>query len=66
MDVESNDLVHADQHGAVVIPIDVARDIPGAAQKIINREAIVLEACKAPDAGIESVKAALAKAAEYH
>lgn len=66
MDVESNDLVHADQHGAVVIPLDVARDVPTAAQKIIEREAIVLEACKAPGAGIDSVKAALAKAAEYH
>lgn len=66
MDVDSNDLIHADQHGAVVIPHDVARDVPAAAQKIVEREAIVLEACKAPGAGIDSVKAALAKAAEYH
>ncbi len=66
MDVESNDLIHADQHGAVVIPMSVARDVPAAAQKIIKREAIVLGACKAPGAGIDSVKAALAKAAEYH
>ena len=66
MDVETNDLVHADQHGAVIIPIEVARDVPAAAQKIIDREAIVLEACKAPGAGIESIKAAIAKAAEYH
>ena len=66
MDVETNDLVHADQHGAVVIPIEVARDVPAAAQKIIDREAIVLEACKVPGAGIESIKAAIAKAAEYH
>lgn len=66
MDVESNDLVHADQHGAVVIPLSVARDVPAAAQKIIDREAIVLNACKALGSGIDSVKAALAKAAEYH
>ena len=64
MDVKTNDLVHADQHGAVIIPIEVARDVPAAAQKIIDREAIVLEACKAPGAGIESIKAAIAKAAE--
>ena len=63
MDVETNDLVHADQHGAVIIPIEVARDVPAAAQKIIDREAIVLEACNAPGDGIESIKAARAKAA---
>jgi hypothetical protein len=66
MAVESGDLIHADQHGAVVIPHGVARDIPAAAAKIVEREAIVLSACKAPGSGIESVKAALAKAAEYH
>ena len=66
MDVQTNDLIHADQHGAVVIPMNVARDIPAAAAQIIEREAIVLSACMAPGAGIENVKAALAKAAEYH
>lgn len=66
MTVQSGDLIHADQHGAVVIPHGVARDIPAAAAKIIDREAIVLTACKTPGSGIESVKAALAKAAEYH
>ena len=66
MAVQSGDLIHADQHGAVVVPHDVARDIPAAAAKIIEREAIILAACKAPGSGIASVKAALAKAAEYH
>lgn len=66
MKVQSGDLIHADQHGAVIIPHDAARDIPAAAAKIVEREAIVLAACKAPGSGIESVKAALAKAAEYH
>jgi len=66
MAVQSGDLIHADQHGAVVIPHDVALDIPAAAAKIMEREAIVLAACKASGAGIASVKAALAKAAEYH
>jgi len=67
MTVQSGDLIHADQHGAVVIPHGVARDIAAAAAaKIIERESIVLAACQAPGSGIESVKAALAKAAEYH
>ncbi len=66
MEVQSGDLIHADQHGAVIIPHGVARDIPAAAAKIVEREAIVLAACKAPESGIDTVKAALAKAAEYH
>jgi len=66
MAVESGDLIHADQHGAVVIPMNVAREVPAAAAKIVEREAIILSACRAPGAGIDSVKAALAKAAEYH
>lgn len=66
MTVSDSDLIHADQHGAVVIPHTVARDVPAAAAKIAAREAITLEACKKPGAGIEDIKAALAKAAEYH
>ena len=66
MAVSSGDLIHADQHGAVVIPHSVARDVPAAAAQISAREAIVLNACKAPGSGIAEVKAALSKAAEYH
>ena len=66
MAVSSGDLIHADQHGAVIIPHDVARAVPEAAAQIAAREAIVLDACKAPGSGIAEVKAALSKAAEYH
>ena len=66
MKVEPGDLIHADQHGAVVIPAAVARDIPEAAARIVEREAIVLAACRAEGAGIETIRAALARAAEYH
>ena len=66
MAVSSGDLIHADQHGAVIIPHAVARDVPAAAAQISAREAIILKACKAPGSGIAEVKAALAQAAEYH
>ena len=48
------------------LAIEKLAELAPAAQKIIDREAIVLEACKAPGSGIESIKAAIAKAAEYH
>jgi regulator of RNase E activity RraA len=66
MAVSSGDLIHADQHGAVIIPHAVARDVPAAAAQIAARESIVIKACMAPGSSIVEVKAALSKAAEYH
>lgn len=66
MAVSSGDLIHADQHGAVIIPHAVAREVPAAAAQISAREAIILKACMTPGSSIVEVKAALAKAAEYH
>lgn len=44
MTVEPGDLIHADQHGAVVVPVDVARDVPAAAAKIAAGEKILIDA----------------------
>ncbi|MCZ6532897.1 MAG: RraA family protein [SAR324 cluster bacterium] len=48
MTVASGDLIHADRHGAVIIPHEVAREVPQAAQLLGRREAVILEVCKAP------------------
>jgi regulator of RNase E activity RraA len=42
MVVETGDLVHADRHGAVVIPHDVARDVAPALDLMQRREAVVI------------------------
>ncbi len=42
MRVQSGDLVHADRHGAVVIPPDLVRAIPDAARAVAEREAKIL------------------------
>lgn len=49
MTVRPGDLIHADQHGAVVIPDDVAAAIPAAAADIAAREHVVISASQAPD-----------------
>ncbi len=49
MAVEDGDLIHADQHGAVVIPHDVAADIPAAASTIAANERRLLDAAERPD-----------------
>jgi regulator of RNase E activity RraA len=42
MTVRSGDLVHADRHGAVVIPLDVAAKVPDAAELCGRRETPIL------------------------
>src|SRR5260221_8560917 len=42
MRVRPGDLVHADRHGAVVIPPALARDVPAAARAVAAREARIL------------------------
>ncbi len=66
MAVASGDLVHADRHGAVVIPHDVARDIPAAAALIARREAVILEAARQPGFNAQRLAAALGESDEIH
>jgi regulator of RNase E activity RraA len=64
--VRDGDLVHADRHGAVMIPLAVARELPQAADLMARREKVILDACKRPDFDIEVLKRAMADAAEIH
>lgn len=48
MRVRPGDLVHADRHGAVVVPHALARAVPGAARAIAEREARILAVARAP------------------
>lgn len=48
MTVNPGDLIHADQHGAVVIPIDVADQIPQAAADIAAKEQVLIKASAEP------------------
>lgn len=66
MTVRSGDLIHADSHGAVVIPLDVAAKVPDAADLCARRETPILEIARSPDFTLERLKEALAKSAEVH
>lgn len=59
--VQPNDLVHADKHGAVVIPKDAQEGMIVAIKKMIERESIVLNAAKQPDFNFSSFKQAWAE-----
>ncbi|MHB1219885.1 MAG: RraA family protein [Alphaproteobacteria bacterium] len=58
MVVNSGDLVHADRHGAVVIPHEVATEVPKALDLMQRREAVIINAAKAADFTPEKLKAA--------
>ncbi|MBT8242036.1 MAG: RraA family protein [Acidimicrobiia bacterium] len=58
MRVADGDLIHADQHGAVVIPFDVAADLPAAADLIARKERIVIEAAQQPGFDVASLRRA--------
>ena len=66
MRVKDGDVIHADRHGAVVVPHDAVTALPELAERLIARERIVLDACKRPDFSAEVLAAAFKEAAEPH
>jgi regulator of RNase E activity RraA len=64
MRVSDGDVIHADQHGAVVIPHAVCSEIRRAADEIIRREHVVITAAKQPGFDIDALRKAQREAAE--
>src|ERR1700730_7136432 len=58
MKVNSGDLIHADQHGAIVLPLDILDKLPAALEDINAREARIIKAAKEVGT-VEAIKAAL-------
>src|SRR5215468_4148177 len=58
MAVKSNDLIHADRHGAVVVPVDKIDAMQAAAEKLAATEARIIAAAKS-GGGVAAIKAAL-------
>jgi regulator of RNase E activity RraA len=66
MSVNPGDLIHADMHGAVVIPIDVAGKIAAAAKLLGRREAVIIGASKKKGFNFEVLARALKTSADIH
>jgi len=66
MTVRSDDLIHADRHGAIVIPVDVAPKLPEACELCARREAPILEIARSKEFSMEKLKDALKRSAEIH
>tara|TARA_Y100000294_G_scaffold55411_1_gene52308 strand:- start:1772 stop:2467 length:696 start_codon:yes stop_codon:yes gene_type:complete len=64
MNVQHNDLIHADRHGAVVIPKELTEELPKAIDLMIRKEKIILDACKRKDFDFEILKKAIQDSAQ--
>jgi len=58
MAVKSGDLIHADRHGAIVVPVDKIDAMLAAAGKLTETEARIIAAAKS-GGGVAAIKAAL-------
>ena len=54
--VHTGDLIHADKHGVLVVPKEIAHKIPEAAAKVAEREQRMIGHCKSPDFSLEELK----------
>ena len=59
MAVESGDLIHADRHGAVVVPANKIAAMQPALDKINAHEKAIIDAARADNASVEAIKAAM-------
>ncbi len=66
MNVGHDDVIHADFHGAVVIPADAVAKIPDAIALSMRREKVILDVCKDPEFSPAKLRAAMARAGEIH
>ncbi len=54
--VRSGDLLHADKHGVLSVPEEIAARIPEAVDRVIEREARILNLCKSPNFTLEELQ----------
>ena len=59
MAAQSGDLIHADRHGAVVVPTDKIDAMQKALDGLMKQEARIIQAARTPGATVESIKAAI-------
>ncbi len=54
--VHTGDLLHADKHGVLVVPKEIADKIPEAAARVAEREQRLIAHCHSPDFSLEGLK----------
>lgn len=57
--VSPGDLLHADQHGVLSVPKEIAAEIPAVAGQLLDRERQVIEFCRSPEFSVEKLRDAV-------
>ncbi|MFZ0017647.1 MAG: RraA family protein, partial [Acetobacteraceae bacterium] len=66
MQAGHDDVIHADYHGAVVVPADAVKKLPAAIDLISRREKVILDFCRSPDFSPAKLREVLKRSAEIH
>ena len=66
LNVQSGDLIHADRHGAVMIPHDAAVKIKEKIELIAKREEVIISAAKQPGFNWEILSESIKKTLDIH
>ena len=66
MNVVHDDVIHADFHGAVVIPAGAVRKLPAAINLCTRREKVILDLCASPEFSAARLREAVKAAGEIH
>ena len=56
LEVAQNELIHADRHGALVIPFNVVNDLKDAIETVIANESLILGAARQPGFDIKKLE----------
>jgi 4-hydroxy-4-methyl-2-oxoglutarate aldolase len=60
MAVRPGDLLHGDRHGIQTIPIEIAREVPDIAKRLLDEEREIIELSRSSSFTVESFRAAIA------
>jgi regulator of RNase E activity RraA len=66
MQVGHDDVVHADLHGAVVVPAEAVKKLPAAIELISRREKVILDVCRDPGFTVAKLRDAIRRSGEIH
>jgi regulator of RNase E activity RraA len=66
MTVRPGELIHADRHGAVIVPLDVAAQIPAVAAQQAQAESVLITAARQPGFNAATIEAILTGGAGQH
>jgi 4-hydroxy-4-methyl-2-oxoglutarate aldolase len=60
MQVRPGDLLHGDRHGVQTVPLEIAQEIPGVAQTMIEEERTIIDSCQAGGFTLERLRSEMA------